>query len=176
MIAKLHARGCPLPADRVDRVEAASVSLGRRHVAALLVAGGFARDRRDAFLRIMGPIAGEIIPKYFLPLEDAIALVHAAGGVCSLAHPPAGLTDAEFRELAIAGLDALEVEYPWNRRSYANRLREVAARHGFAVTGGSDCHGREPRRCAVGSRAIGLSELDALRRLSGQAGCPNPRN
>lgn len=141
-LAKLAAAGTPVPAERAAPVEARSPSLGRRHVAGLLVACGFARSRGEAFGRFLHPLKGSILPKERLPVGEAIGLVHAAGGVASLAHPPADLTDDDLDRLAAAGLDALETEYAWGRSGPAGRLRRAAARLGLAATGGSDCHGQ----------------------------------
>jgi predicted metal-dependent phosphoesterase TrpH len=172
-VAKLAARGHAIPEDRARLVETASPSLGRRHVAGLLVACSFARHRTEAFHRFLGPVAREVVPKELLPLDEAIRLVREAGGVTAVAHPPPDLTDAHFRELRALGLDALEVEYPWGRNSPEARLREVAARFGFAVSGGSDCHGPEPSRRGVGSHTITSAELEVLRGLRDRPGSRN---
>lgn len=162
-VAKLADRGTRLPADRVKLVAEATVSLGRRHVAGLLVTCRFAQTRHEAFGRFLGPVMNAVLPKLLVPIDEGIALVRAAGGVASLAHPPPDLTDAQFRTLVGFGLGAMEAEYPWGRNSRTGRLREVAARLGLAVTGGSDCHGPEPAHRRVGSHGITSDELAALR-------------
>jgi predicted metal-dependent phosphoesterase TrpH len=162
-VERLRGRGCALPEDRVRLVEEATASPGRRHVANLLVACGHARTRTEAFHRLLNPLREEVRGKRLIPLEDAIRLVHAAGGVASLAHPPADLVDADFAHLGAHGLDALEATYPWGRNSPAARLRAFAARHDFATSGGSDCHGPEPAHRRIGSHAITSDELAALR-------------
>ena len=162
-VALLRDRGLNLPDDRVRLVEAASVSLGRRHVAGLLVTCGHAATRTEAFHRYVNRIAGAVAPKVLIPVEEAIRLVRDAGGVSSLAHPPADLTDEHFGRLRDAGLNAVEAAYPWGRKSSEKRLREVAGRFRFAVSGGSDCHGPEPAHRRIGSHAISSDELAALR-------------
>jgi predicted metal-dependent phosphoesterase TrpH len=162
-LAKLAADGITIPEDRAKLVEGASASLGRRHVAGLLLACGVARSRNEAFGRFLGPLTGKVIPKERLPVADAIGLVHTAGGAASLAHPPAEFADDDFRRLRECGLDAIEVEYPWGRSSPAARLREVAERFGFLVTGGSDCHGPEPAPRRVGSHGVSADQLARLR-------------
>jgi predicted metal-dependent phosphoesterase TrpH len=169
-VARLRGRGCALPEDRVRLVEEATASPGRRHVAGLLVACGHARTRTEAFHRFVNPLARSARAKALVPLAEAIRLVHAAGGVASLAHPPSDLTDDTFDRFREMGLDALEVAYPWGRSSPAARLREAASRFGFAVSGGSDCHGPEPAHRRVGSHAITSDELAALRERAARAG------
>ncbi len=162
-VALLGERGQTLPEDRVRLVEEATSSPGRRHVAGLLVACGHARTRTDAFHRFLNPVARTVRSKSLVPIEEAIRLVHAAGGVASLAHPPAALADEQFATLRAAGLDAVEAVYPWGRKSPAARLREIAGRFGFAVSGGSDCHGPEPAHRRIGSHALTSDEFAALR-------------
>ncbi len=175
-VAKLAERGCPIPTDRVTLTEESSPSLGRRHIAGLLVACKFAHHRTEAFHRFLGPLGRQVIPKLLLPVGEAIQLVHAAGGTASLAHPAPDLTDDAFRTLADFGLDAVEVEYPWGRNSPAARLREVARQFGFAISGGSDCHGPDPTHRRIGSYAITSDELNALRERGGLPGSRDPRS
>lgn len=163
LVAGLREREVRVPEDRVRLIEEGTASLGRRHVATIVLASGAARTRTEAFHRFVNPIARKGPPKALVPIGDAIALVRAAGGVTSLAHPPSDLTEDQFADLRAAGLDALEVVYPWGRRSPAARLRETAARLGLAVSGGSDCHGPDPAHRRIGSCAITSDELDALR-------------
>ena len=169
-VAKLAANSARLPDDRVRLVADSSPSLGQRHVASLLVACGFAKTRHEAFGRHIGPLTGKVLRKELLPVEDAIRLVRDAGGVASLAHPSPELTDDDYRVLAKLELAALEVEYPWSRRSAATRLRETASRLGFAVTGGSDCHGPEPSHRRIGAHGITSEELEQLRELRDRSG------
>jgi predicted metal-dependent phosphoesterase TrpH len=166
-VAMLRTQGRAVPEDRARLVERASVSLGRRHVAGLLVSCGSAHTRAEAIHRFVNPLMGKVRSKQLLPIAEAIQLVHSADGMASLAHPPADLTDEQFVELRACGLDALEVVYPWGRSSPAKRLREVAARLGLAVSGGSDCHGPEPAHRRIGSCAIHVSELTDLRECAG---------
>ena len=168
-VAILREGGTDLPEDRIRLVERITASLGRRHVAQLLVACGHARDRTEAFHRFVNPLARRVPPKALVPLEEAVRLVHAAGGVASLAHPPADTPDEQFLALRELGVDAIEAVYPWGRNSPAERLREVASRLGFATSGGSDCHGPDPAHRRIGSRAITVGELETLRSSRGAA-------
>jgi predicted metal-dependent phosphoesterase TrpH len=169
-LAHFRTQGLVVPEDRAQLVERATSSPGRRHVAGLLVACGFVHTRAEAFQRFVGPLTGKVRAKELVPIEEAIHLVHSAGGITSLAHPPEDVTDGQFAELRAAGLDAVEVVYPWGRNSPVAHLRAVTARHGLAVTGGSDCHGPNPAHRRIGSSTITGDELAALREKAGCAG------
>jgi predicted metal-dependent phosphoesterase TrpH len=167
-VAKLRETGTHLPADRIRLTAESSSSLGRRHLARLLFECGFAATRVEAFHRFLGPVARGVLPKALVPIEEAIQLVRAAGGLSSLAHPSTDLTVADFRSLTKMGLAALEAEYPWGRSSRSALLREAAARLNLAATGGSDCHGPDPSHRRIGSHGITADELNALRGWRGE--------
>jgi predicted metal-dependent phosphoesterase TrpH len=156
--------GTPLDEGRIQATLAGTACPGRRHVAGLLVGSGVARSRYDAFQRFLGPALPSITPKALLPATDAIRLIDEAGGIASLAHPPAdcdGTTMQRFHDL---GLRAIEVEFPASTVSRTLELRTWAKDLGWAVTGGSDCHGSDR---ALGSRGVTASELAELRGRSG---------
>jgi len=167
-VTRLAENGTRLPADEVRPVAECSSSLGRRHLARLLVQSGFAQSRHEAFHRLLRPLAESVVPKWLIPIREAIRLVRAAGGVASLAHPPRELTVDDFHTLADAGLGALEAEYPWARRSRGRGLRECARQLKLAITGGSDCHGLDPSHRRIGSYGITVEELTTLRDWSDQ--------
>lgn len=146
-------------------------SLGRRHVAKLLVRSGIARSHHDAFRRFLLPLSSRVEPLRVVTVVDAIAHVHAAGGVTSLAHPSPDMAFAELAKLRAMGLDAVEVVFPAVTYSRSRELRVWAAVLGLACTGGSDCHGPERR---VGSKAISMHDLLRLRQSATFDGCSEP--
>ncbi|MFO0876649.1 MAG: PHP domain-containing protein [Gemmataceae bacterium] len=149
-------------------VQLGSPSLGRRHLAELLVAQGKVGSVREAFNRWLRDGSRFALPKVRLPAEEAMALVRQAGGVAAWAHPAYdGETAARLSALAVEGLGALEVEYPDFPRSMRQALRQMARDRGLAVTGGSDCHG--PGKRTVGACTISSEELDRLRQVRGGA-------
>lgn len=106
-------------------------------------------------------------------VAEAIALIRAAGGVASLAHParlralvgsgprrPSGegketpplLSAEQLRPLVAAGLDGIEVWQVVHGECERRHYADVAAELGLLVTGGSDCHGP---RGGVGQRIGG---------------------
>jgi predicted metal-dependent phosphoesterase TrpH len=106
-----------------------------------MVAGGWARDLRDAFDRYLGFRKPAFVPKHTLGLADAIRMVHAAGGIAVLAHP-GGAGVREWLETLIAlGLDGVEVRHPGHSAEDIARLGALADHLDLVPSGGSDWHG-----------------------------------
>jgi predicted metal-dependent phosphoesterase TrpH len=164
MVERLRSLGVHIEAGEIANVGAAG-TLGRRHLAELIVQAKKASTVREAFHRYLGDHGRASVPKTRLPVADAIALVRNAGGVASWAHPNYDCSMESLTELKRLGLGAIEAEYPAFRSSRVKELRHLAASLGLAVTGDSDCHGpNEPHR-AVGASSITHDELSRLREM-----------
>jgi 3',5'-nucleoside bisphosphate phosphatase len=163
MVARL--KGCGAAVDDEDR-PAPGTAWGRRHLAGALVRAGQVGTLREAFNRYLDEGRPAFVEKALVPLPEAVRLVRGAGGVTSYAHPGNELDRAAIVSLRDVGLQAVEVEYPGFRASRTAELRRWAGELGMAVTGGSDCHGPDEPRRAVGARTISDEELEVLRGLA----------
>src|SRR5437764_88818 len=74
-------------------------TLGRRHLAELLVEAGEVGSVREAFTRYLKDGGRAEAPKVRLPVAEALALVRGAGGVSAWAHPPGQCTRESLAEL-----------------------------------------------------------------------------
>ena len=127
-------------------------TVGRPHIAMALMEVGHVKGTEDAFVRYLVPCN---VAKRFFPLDQAIALVHQAGGVAVLAHPPFITQDLPTFERLLdtfvpLGLDGVEA---WNSGSTNNQIDQyitAARRRGLIVTGGSDFHGIEGGAVVIG--------------------------
>jgi predicted metal-dependent phosphoesterase TrpH len=154
----------------VDRLNALGVSIafedvlaqagpgvvGRPHVARAMISSGWAVDARDAFDRYLGAGRPAFVAKEQLSMSDAIAMIHAAGGLAVLAHPGSGGTRARVEALRALGLDGIEVKHPSHSSSETARLRGLCEQLGLVASGGSDWHG-----AAEGARTIGMMQVPA---------------
>ncbi|MCZ2341501.1 MAG: PHP domain-containing protein [Bacteroidales bacterium] len=140
-------------------IEAGTASLGRRHVARLLIQTGVAKQEQEAFVRFLHPITPQVLPKQLIPAETAIAAIRAAGGISSLAHPPESFVETEFDTLRAYGLDGIEVRFPAATPGRTQRLLTLAARYGFLMTAGSDSHNPTPGGRLPGSLGVTATEL-----------------
>ena len=125
----------------------AAGSIGRPHLASVLVRKGHVLSNRQAFDRYLGGAGTAYVDNNQLSAERAIAVVHAAGGIVSLAHPlqlrrqTAAQLEAMVRELAEQGLDAIETIHSGHEEETVARFSRMADRLGLLATGGSDFHG-----------------------------------
>ena len=150
----------------MERVVAASggENLGRPHLARALVDCGHAQSLNDAFdrfLRTNGPLW---VDRRRLPTEEAIRLVHEAGGTASIAHPGAnGISRQELNALAAEGLDGVEAWHPEHPPNQAEAFVRWADELGLVVTAGSDYHGPgvQPDR-KLGDRTLPPERFAAL--------------
>lgn len=147
MGAKLEQRGVRIELGPL-LAEAERRSVGRPDLARAMVAAGAASSLKDAFARHLydgGPVD---VPHRALPLDEAIALGHAAGAALALAHPH--LYDAygvallrRWRAAApgapgLGGVEAFHGAYDARERA---RWIALADELGLVCTGGSDWHG-----------------------------------
>ena len=166
MVTRLNELGVPVTWEQVSAIAGDGV-IGRPHIARAMIAAGVISSVDEAFTpEWIGPGGRAHVSRYALDPADAIALVHAAGGVTSLAHPLAVtrgwmVPDDLIAELARAGLDGVEVAHPDHDRSQRDQLRTVARRLGLAATGGSDDHGQLTGD-RIGCESIGPDDLGRL--------------
>jgi 3',5'-nucleoside bisphosphate phosphatase len=139
-------------------------SVGRPHVADALIAAGHARDRNDAFDRLIGAGAPAFVSRRGPDASDVVAVIHAAGGLASMAHPGLTKRDDLIPRLVSSGLDALETRHSDHDAVSEAHYRALAATHGLASTGGSDFHGDESghHRCGLGIVTLSQEDFAAL--------------
>jgi predicted metal-dependent phosphoesterase TrpH len=155
MVGRLQRLGVPIAVADVVRA-ANGGSLGRPHVARVLVEGGVSADMNDAFARYLGRGRPGYVEKPLPTLGQVSALVHAVGGIAVAAHLGDHGTAGQIRQFQEQGLDGLEVRHPSHSPGTERRLSALAERLGLAVTGGSDWHGD----AALGDAHAPLGGLD----------------
>ena len=153
IVELLQSQGVQVTLDDV-MLQAGSGAIGRPHVARALVADGWATDVRDAFDRYLGAGRPAYVAKDQLGMREAIAMVHAAGGLVILAHPGGGGTRERIEALVSLGLDGIEVKHPSHSPQDVARLRAFVDQLGLIPSGGSDWHG-----AADGPRTIGMMHV-----------------
>tara|TARA_B100001750_G_scaffold177564_1_gene145803 strand:- start:331 stop:720 length:390 start_codon:yes stop_codon:yes gene_type:complete len=119
----------------------------------------------EAFARYLCKSAPGWVPKKNAPFDEGIQLIHQAGGLAVMAHPGLNKIDNLIPRMVEAGLDGLECWHSKHPKSTAKRYREMAARLGLLVTGGSDCHGpSQGRHPLIGTVRVPSDVLDEMKR------------
>ncbi|MBU1037125.1 PHP domain-containing protein [Patescibacteria group bacterium] len=82
------------------------------------------------------------LPETSIPIKQAVALIHQAGGLAILAHPAQqlGRKSKIVEELKKIGLDGLELLSPYHRWHDIEYWQRIANSLQLIVTGGSDFH------------------------------------
>jgi predicted metal-dependent phosphoesterase TrpH len=134
--------------------EAGGRSVGRPQIARAMVAAGHVADTRDAFDRWLATGRPAFVARAGMSPEEVIAILHAAGGLASLAHPGQTAVDGRIASYCAAGLDALEAYHSDHDPASIARYCELAATLGVLVTGGSDFHGDPSHGFEPGSMTL----------------------
>lgn len=141
IIAKLAEHGMDIEFDEVDAL--ASGSIGRPHLAAVMVDKGYCESIGEAFEKWIGD-GGPCYVKRKLPtISQAVERVKLAGGITSLAHPIYyGVSPPQLLAyIEQCGVDCIEAIHRSHMDGYRFQLIEQAKAHGIAITVGSDYHG-----------------------------------
>jgi predicted metal-dependent phosphoesterase TrpH len=132
----------------LDEVEALAGGeiVARPHFARVMVNKGYVASMQEAFDIYLGKGGKAYVERIRLSPEEAIALIHGAGGVAVLAHPNnlkrnQAETEAEIKLLVSQGLDGIEARYNKHTPEDTTRYRALADRLGILTSGGSDFHG-----------------------------------
>ena len=159
IVARLNELGVKVSIEDV-LAQSGGGAVGRPHIARALVNDGWATDLRDAFDRYLGNGRAAYVPKDRLPIEDAIAMIHDAGGVAVLAHPGASGTRARIEALVNHGLDGVEVRHPSHSSEDVVRLQALVDHFRLVPSGGSDWHGLSEGGRALGGMRIPFAWLE----------------
>jgi 3',5'-nucleoside bisphosphate phosphatase len=164
MVKRLNDLGVELDLEAVFE-EAGGGIIGRPHVASALVDRGLASSIQDAFARFLADNGPANVARPFFDAEEAIALIHEAGGVVVLAHPGNWMRRETILTLVEQGLDGIEVVHPSHDATLSTYYREFAQHIGLLPAGGSDYHGRSDHEdAALGRFTVPIGYVSRLHR------------
>jgi predicted metal-dependent phosphoesterase TrpH len=157
MIEALTGLGFAVDEEMLAQRAAQGQSIGRPHLAQAVVSRPENRERLTA-AGLLEPTAFLVeyliegrpafVPRAAPSVQEAIELIHAAGGVAVWAHPfwdieNAGEVIAAVDRFHAAGLDGVEAFYATHTEEQTRLLVGHAAELGLLTTGSSDFHGPE---------------------------------
>ncbi|MDB5327187.1 MAG: hypothetical protein JWM57_2756 [Phycisphaerales bacterium] len=158
IVARLQELGIKITMEEVEAAANGGV-VGRPHIAGILLKKGYVNTIKQAFNVYLGHGGSAFFDKERLESRDAIARIHASGGLAVLAHPTqlrtqnAAELDRVVKGLVDQGLDGIEtIHSDHNDRDVAT-FEALAKQYGLLRTGGSDYHGGNKPAISLGHAA-----------------------
>ena len=180
MVERLRKLGCALSYDDV-LAEAGGESVGRPHIARVLLRKGYAKSAREVFTRYLGSNGSVYEPKKVLPPEEAVELLLSVGATAAIAHPKLirasdAWLEATVIRLRACGLSAMEAYHSEHSEADTRFCLALAVRQKLVLCGGSDYHGGLKPDIALGTGRgclrVPESLLDQLKRQRREQGLP----
>lgn len=174
MVERMAADGYPVSYEELVALAEEGATLGRPHLADLLVRRGVFPHRDAAFQDVLSSRSPYYVTHAAPDPVRATELVVAAGGVAVMAHPFAGrrgrtVDDRVVAQMTDAGLAGLEVDHRDHGPEERSHAAALAGRLGLLRTGSSDYHGAgKPNRLGENTTAPEVLE-QLLERASGTA-------
>jgi 3',5'-nucleoside bisphosphate phosphatase len=146
ILERLGQLGLVVPMEEVA-ARAGTGSVGRPHIAGVMVDRGYVPDIASAFDQYLGNGAPAYVGRRRLTPPAALELSRASGGVPILAHPyTLGFEDDASLERTLArlgemGLVGVESHHSGMEPERRRIVRRMANRLGLLPSGGSDFHG-----------------------------------
>jgi 3',5'-nucleoside bisphosphate phosphatase len=140
IVEKLRSFGFDLHLEDAVREAGDALSIGRPHIAR---AAGASGDLGPFFEEYLVPGAKAFVPRRWPTAEQAIELIHEAGGVAVIAHPYWDISEpTEVDDLVRSlGADGVETYYPTHSKEQTAHLLELCAELDLVPTASSDYHG-----------------------------------
>ncbi|WP_246517539.1 PHP domain-containing protein [Clostridium aciditolerans] len=144
IISKLNELNIDINIEDIDK-EDYDRSIGRLHIAKILVSKGFAESTKEAFQRYLIKNRPAFVERCKIDYKEAMKLILNAKGVPVLAHPGEIYRNIEIeniiKDLKSYGLKGIEVFHPAHSSRTVNNCYNLAKKYSLIITGGSDCHG-----------------------------------
>jgi predicted metal-dependent phosphoesterase TrpH len=140
-----------------------SDSVGRLHLAKLLLQRGHVSSLDEAFTKYLGEGAAAYYPKFKQSPFETIKLINDSGGVAVMAHPVLTQRDGLIPELVKAGLGGIEAYYPNCMMAVVNSYIDIAKKYDLIVTGGSDAHGASKTNTFIGKSYVPYHWVEKLK-------------
>ena len=134
----------PVTEEHIQRYTLGSKSIYKAHIIRALLDLGYDCQSHGPLYKELFSGNGGLCerPVEYPDVYDALEVVHSAGGIAVLAHPPVYQSLEIMTELAEKGLiHGVEAYHPGTNGDDLNTILAAAEKYGLITTGGSDFHG-----------------------------------
>ncbi|MBI5272901.1 MAG: PHP domain-containing protein [Chlamydiia bacterium] len=161
ILKKLAKRSMPIAEADLMRTNAQH-SIGRPHIAALMIKKGYVGSMQEAFERYLKDGASCYAAGFkYTPLE-AVEQIHLARGKAVLAHPHVYKKSTLIKKILDYPFDGIECYYALLPRELESPWLNIAKERGWIATGGSDYHGAMKAHIPLGASWVNEATFNAL--------------
>lgn len=163
IINKLRNIGFDINLDEVlDKAKNSSV--GRPHIAQVMLEKGFIKSFFEAFNKYIGNGSPAFEKKVHLSPQSAFRIITDAGGLSFLAHP-GNISENLLKEIIDLGVDGIEVVHPSHSKLQEKFYKGIVNSYFLLECGGSDYHGgRREDDSNFGQYFTNSTSIDAMRK------------
>jgi len=161
IVTKLRDLGYDVTMDLLFSIAEGGV-LGRPHIAEAIMRVSDYSAMHEVFRDLLVKGQPAYVPKPSFDAGELIELIHATGGVSSLAHPKTIGDDTIIPRLVQVGLDAIEVVHSSHSLRDVEKYSALADQYDLVVSGGSDSHGNRLGKEVLGRFTISMEQVERL--------------
>lgn len=137
--------------------------VGRPHIGEILCNKGYVRDLAEAFSKLLGDKKAAYVQGERFHPQEAIDVIHQAGGKAVLAHPHLIRNNTVLKQVLELPFDGMECYYCMFNREQNQKMCDIANQRGLFCTGGSDFHGTsKPYPKRLGCSYVLKDQLEAM--------------
>lgn len=126
---------------RLPQEKSIKRTIGRPHIAILLMEKGVVSNFKEAFNKYLGEGKAAFDPGERITVEETIRTIHEAKALAVIAHPHLIEKASILRALLKMRFEGLEAYYAKMEPDREQRFVKLAKEHNWLITGGSDYHG-----------------------------------
>ncbi len=150
ILKKLERMSMPIYEEELPKIG----TIGRPHIAALMVQKGYVESTQEAFQKYIGEGKCCYEQGTSISVEETITLLHTVGAKAFIAHPTLFAKAAFAKKLLELPFDGLECYYAKCAPQEEERWLRIAKDRGLLITGGSDFHGDFKQHLTLGCRWV----------------------
>jgi predicted metal-dependent phosphoesterase TrpH len=154
ILQKLERVHMPLDPNLLEKLGSGGRTIGRPHIAQLMVDKGYVGTIKEAFNLYLADDKGCYVPGVTFSVAETIDVIQQAGGKAFLAHPHLLGDGKMLKELLKLHFDGIECHYARCAPEKERRWLKIAKEKNWLISGGSDFHG------AVKTVPLGCSWVD----------------
>ncbi|MDE3045217.1 MAG: PHP domain-containing protein [Verrucomicrobiota bacterium] len=165
ILEKLKKRGLVIDEKELEEVARKAFSnrtIGRPHIAEMMVRKGYVRTHQEAFEKYLQEGALCYAPGIKYTPSEVVDEIHRAGGKAVLAHPHFIQRGALLKHLLSLPFQGIECHYGNFHREQEKPWLAIAKEKGWIATGGSDYHGEGRIHISLGCSWVSEATFNAL--------------